>query len=315
MIAVAVLWIVKPWVPAVELSAPGPTGRRVVEHGLFANYFPVRGTRGAPGVVLLGGSEGGIGSETTREAKALQSQGFSVLTPSYFGAPGQPGQLELIPLETFDRAIAWLRAQPEVDPGRLAIVGASKGAEAALVVATRHPELRAVVAASGSSEVWVGINWNKLKSGSSWTANGKPLPNLPFGPFRWSTLTGKIGHFYVDGLKKRSKYPDAAIPVDRIKAGVLLVCGESDTLWPSCVMSRLDKERAPSIQVLSYPYAGHEIFGPPLASGDAAYRHLARWGGTNAGNNAARAEAWPKIVQFLRTQLLVPTGDQVVTGS
>ena len=56
-----------------------------------------------------------------------------------------------MPLELFDRALGWLKAQEEVDGARLAIVGGSKGAEAALIVASRHPELRAVVAGMPSS--------------------------------------------------------------------------------------------------------------------------------------------------------------------
>jgi acetyl esterase/lipase len=153
----AVVWILKPWVPDITLADPGPTGERVVERGIFANYFPATGSRSAPGVMLLGGSEGGIGENTTDAARVLQRAGFNVLTPSYFGAPGQPEQLELIPLETFDRALDWLLARPEVDDDRLAVAGQSKGAEAALLVGVRHPELSAVIATAPTSAVWPEI--------------------------------------------------------------------------------------------------------------------------------------------------------------
>ena len=77
--------------------------------------------------------------------------------PAYFRGPGQNPDLELIPLELFSSALRWLSRQPEVDPSGLGILGGSKGAEAALLVAVRHPELKAVIAALPSSVVWPGI--------------------------------------------------------------------------------------------------------------------------------------------------------------
>ncbi len=144
--SLAAIWFFNPFAPEIAMGDPLPTGRRVTDDGIVANYFPGTGTGKRPGILFLGGSEGGLSSGVTRMAKDLQSRGYSVLHVSYFGAPGQPPILSLIPLETFDRALAWLKAQPDVDPARIAVVGGSKGAEAALIVAARHPELRAVVA-------------------------------------------------------------------------------------------------------------------------------------------------------------------------
>jgi dienelactone hydrolase len=142
---VAAIWALNPFAPEVVVADPSPEGRRVTENGLLANYYPPQGEGKHPGVLMLGGSEGGLGPGVGRMAKALQAKGFAVLHVSYFAAPGQPAKLELVPLETFDRALDWLKAQAEVDAGRLAVVGGSKGAEAALIVATRHPDLRAAV--------------------------------------------------------------------------------------------------------------------------------------------------------------------------
>ena len=145
----------------IDIVDPGPTGRRVQEAGLFANYYPTSIPGQHPATLLLGGSEGGIGEGADFVARTLQEEGFSVLVPSYFGAPGQPRHLELVPLETFDRALEWLRAQPEVDTDQLVIAGASKGAEAALLIAARHKEVRAVAAiALGLADAasWVKSN-------------------------------------------------------------------------------------------------------------------------------------------------------------
>ena len=290
----------------IEIVEPGPNGRRIAEDGLFANYFPANGPGQHPGILVLGGSEGGLGEGGRQGALALQREGYSVLVPSYFGAPGQPRHLERIPLETFDRALAWLAARPEIDPEKIVLAGVSKGAEAALLVATRHPELRAVVAGVPSSVVWPGIRFTTLNMGSSWTLDGRPLPFLPYGPFRLRMLTGDIGVVYRDGIKKLDAHPDAAIPIEEIEAPVLLVCGEKDELWPSCPMSRQLEARAarlgaPPIRVMSFPDAGHGGVGPPLEADDPRRNELGRMGGTADANNAARADGWPKIVEFIRS--------------
>ena len=280
---------------------PGSTGRRINERGVFANYFP--GADRAPGLLLLGGSEGGLGEGSKRVALELQRLGYSVLTPSYFGAPGQPTHLERVPLETFDRALVWLKGQPEVDPDRIALGGVSKGAEAALLIATRHPELRAVVVGVPSSVVWPGIKLGLLNVDSSWTLHGRPLPDLPYGPMKLQILLGDIGVVYRDGIKKVGQHPDAVIPVEKIRAPILAMCGKADKLWPSCVMTRQIEERGHNVTVLAYDDAGHASIGPPLAKNDPDYRQLGRLGGSIEGNNRARADGWPKLLEFLRTNL------------
>jgi uncharacterized protein len=304
VVGTGALWIFKPWVRDIVFTAPGPTGERIVEDGVFANWFPAPGAMRGPAVMVLGGSEGGIG-KPERSAVDLQRRGLSVLMPSYFGAPGQPDHLELITLETFDRALRWLRAQPEVDPDRIAVFGHSRGAEAALLVGLRDRRLRAVVASAPTSYVWPGIDWNSLSADSSWTADGEPLDVLPYGPFRFQALLGDVGRLYTEGLEKRDEHPDAAIAVERIRADVLLVCGEQDNLWPSCPMARELDARAsrighPSVRVLAYAKAGHRVFGLPEPPESQSLR---RWGGEPAANNAARKDGWPKIVRFLQEQL------------
>jgi dienelactone hydrolase len=305
--ALAVVWVFNPFAPPVVVTDPGPGGRRVTENGLLANYFPPPDEGRHPGILLLGGSEGGIGASTTRMAKALQQQGYAVLQPAYFRAPGMPERLELVPLELFDRALAWLKAQEEVDGERLAIVGGSKGAEAALIVAARHPEIRAVVAGMPSSVAWQGIDWNFLKMiarppNGSWAFAGRPIPFLPYGQPK--QFGGPIIQVYEAGLADLAKHQDAIIPIEESDASVLLICGKADTLWPSCPMAgqvkaRADAEGGPTVTILAYDNAGHAVFGVPVERSNPNYDKLDSLGGTDDGNNAARTDSWPKVVKHL----------------
>ena len=143
--------------------SPGTVIRAVEEPGLAGLLFlPMResgGTGGTgaggrlPTVITVGGSGGGLDWET---AAALAAHGFAAFALPYFGFDPLPVSLNSIPLEYFERAIAWLGRQPEVDPGRLAIHGTSRGGELALLLASRIPLLRAVVGLVPGNVVWQG---------------------------------------------------------------------------------------------------------------------------------------------------------------
>jgi dienelactone hydrolase len=311
--ALAAAWYFNPFAPEIAMGDPLPTGRRVTDVGMVANYFPGTGAGKRPGILFLGGSEGGLSPGVTRMAKELQSRGYSVLHVSYFGAPGQPPILSLIPLETFDRALGWLKAQPDVDGERLAVVGGSKGAEAALIVAARHPELRAVVAGMPSHVAWQGIDFNFINfmfnpPGGSWTLNGRPIP---FVAYTQDFRGGDIVDLYRMSLEQAPNLKDATIRIELTRAPVLLICGKQDTLWPSCLMADRVKERAmqmsgPEVTVLAYENAGHAVLGIPLDKANKSYDMLDSLGGTDDGNNAARADGWAQIVAHLDAALAQP---------
>lgn len=307
-------WMVlfKPNRPAEVVDA-GPTGRRVVEGDLFANYYPAAAPAGAPArrrpaILLLGGSEGGLFRDVKAMALGLQAEGFNVLQLGYFNLPGKPSRLEWVPLEQFRHGLDWLKARPEVDPAALGLVGGSKGAEAALLVAVRRPDVKAVVLGMPSSVAWDGLSARSYLFGgvSSWSEGGKPLPSLAYGK-AGADAKAMLPRFD-NALATLARHPDAAIPVERYAGRLLLICGEKDSLWPSCPMARALAARAvaagrPAPQLLAYPEAGHGVLGMPLPANDPALAKWTRLGGTAEGNAAARADNWPKLVAFLKAAL------------
>jgi dienelactone hydrolase len=105
----------------------------------------------SPPVVILGH---GLGA--TREmrldafAERFAQAGIAALAFTYrhFGdSSGQPRQLLSIrrQLADWDAAIAWVKAQRNLDGSRIASWGSSFGGGHAITVASRHPELRAAV--------------------------------------------------------------------------------------------------------------------------------------------------------------------------
>jgi dienelactone hydrolase len=112
-------------------------------------------------------------------------------------------------------------------------------------------------------------------------------------------------------LAELSKHQDAIIPVEKTRAPVLLICGKMDTLWPACPMADQVKARAeanggPPVTILAYDNAGHAVMGLPVEKSNKNYDRLDSLGGTDDGNNAARADGWPKILVHLEIALAAP---------
>lgn len=302
----------QPWGPPVELVEPGTGGTPIRLPDLVGNYYlgagPEAGSGRRPGILLLGGSEGGLGAAVDGQARLLAREGFTVLALAYYRLPGQPQRFELIPLETFTHALDWLKAHDGVDPTRLAIMGTSKGAEAALLVASRRSDVGAVVAAVPSQVAWQGFDWSFAPvNTSSWSEGGKPVPYLPIKTVGWN------GDIYGPSLANAAKYPEAAIQVERIATPVLLLCGEEDRLWPSCPMARAIKARRDGADgalvttLLAYPNAGHFGVGPALPEGQEVPAMITMFGGNKEGNVAARADGWPRTIAFLKEALAKST--------
>ena len=285
--------------------APGVQQFVVRDDGLRAHFFAPARTPAA-GVLVLGGSEGGYPDDL---AAILASNGYAALSLAYFGVDDLPRELAEIPLEYFERALAWLGANPAVIPDRIAIVGTSKGAEAALLVASRVSGVKAVVAYAPSSVAWFCICQNPRPS---WSVEGKEVVAVPPGtdpsyrPAQGEAIRPVVNYLY----RLRRMPRGAVIPVERIAAPLLLVAGDHDQLWPSLLMARAIMERRAkrgrhaSDELLVYPGAGHLIGKTYLPAGSTLIAGgRIETGGTPRANASAQADAWPRVLAFLRKAL------------
>ena len=74
-------------------------------------------------------------------ARWIAGLGYPALAVAYFDEPGQPAELQNVPVDPVLTGLEWLHAQDEVDTDALFTFGVSRGGELALWLAAEHPEL------------------------------------------------------------------------------------------------------------------------------------------------------------------------------
>ncbi|WP_329563568.1 acyl-CoA thioester hydrolase/BAAT C-terminal domain-containing protein [Kitasatospora sp. NBC_01266] len=268
---------------------------------------PVEGVRCAPAtgsraaVLVLSGSSGRV--ETDR-CRLLARAGLTALSIRWFGGPGQPAGICEIPLETFTRAIDRLHAD---GAERISVLGTSKGAEAALLLALREPRLAAVVALAPTDLVWAnvgpGADGVTAPYRSSWTWQGSPLPFVPYDDsWQRAEPEGAPVAYRSHYQRSRRTFAEAAgravIPIERTDAELLLVAGADDEMWPALDHARALAARARKATLISHDRAGHRIRLPgeaPLPPSP-----LNRHGGTPEADAELGARAWPEVLRLLR---------------
>ncbi|MCX2949883.1 acyl-CoA thioesterase/bile acid-CoA:amino acid N-acyltransferase family protein [Lentzea sp. NEAU-D7] len=288
----------------------------VREHGLVGTLFAPEDDGGElPGVIVLGGSEGGL---QEADAALLAAHGFVTFALGYFGVDGLPEHLEDVPLEYFGKAIEHLSERA----GEIGVVGGSRGGELALLVGSKFSQVSAVVSVVGSGVVTqaIGPGANLLQKlqheAASWTWKGEPLPYLPYyvgDELRAKIVNGepvplRLAFDTSDGIPE-----DTEIPVENIAGGVLLISSGQDDGWPSAELSDVamrrlkDHEHPFPYEHVVYPEAGHLIAGPPhRPATDVTYPGPGvtfSGGGVPQATARARANAWKRTVEFLREQL------------
>jgi dienelactone hydrolase len=236
-------------------------------------YTPPAGaTRRAP-VLVFGGSEGGNSGEYA--AALLAARGHPTLSLCYFRCgegSGRPNAINMIDLDYFTRAARLLARQPGADPGKLAVMGNSRGSEAAQLLGQRRPSVfRDVIAYAPSAKV----NGPYLAGSSgraAWADGGRPIPA---GPIR----------------------------LDRVRGTVLAVAGGNDKMWGAAGAAReiaaQRNAQGQQHQQVTYPKAGHHVnwfpYGQPGQEGGADGSVVT----TSGADQVAREDSWARVLKLL----------------
>jgi dienelactone hydrolase len=305
-----------------RIAGPSVTRHVIRTEGLVGTLFLPPSTGPHPAVLVVSGGGGGI--DEFRGA-ILASHGYAALALGYFAVEDRPRGLVNIPLEYFETAIGWMRAQPWFDDRLLAVWGASRGGELALLLGATFPEINAVAAWVPSGVVFWALGLAEpgdTRPPAAWTFRGKPLPYLQESNTSGDRLPvpepGRpvaYAPFYRSQLRDARAVERATIPVEKIRGPVQLVSGVDDQMWPSSdladiALRRLETHRHPfPFRHLKYPEAGHTILVPywplaelrvlRLARVVGAQDHLLFQGGTAKADAEAGIDAWRDLLAFL----------------
>jgi dienelactone hydrolase len=302
--------------------APGVESIPVDEDGIIGTYFKPEAAEPRPAIIVMHGTANRVMED---RGSLLASRGYAVLSLLYFGGEGLPEDYIRIPVEYFEKCIAWLSARPEVKKGGVALIGISRGGEGALVVASRLEQVNAVVSISGSGVVFEGLHKNPREGEpeTPWTWQGDDIPfverkdSLSFtAKAIWGGISKKpvsTLSTYIEGMKDKEAMDAATIEVEEIKGPVLLVSGKEDKVWPSSELSRIALARLEKsdhhfpCEHLDYDGAGHVVvlpYQPTTVGYTRVFSGMALdFGGNPEANARASADSWEKMLRFLADAL------------
>lgn len=259
------------------------------------------------GVIVLGGSSGRI--DPVR-AGLFAERGVLAIALRWFGGEGQsPGICE-IPIEIFSQAIDRLR---EEGCDRIGLIGTSKGAEAALLVASFDLRVDFVIATSPSSVVWAnvgpgrdGFEWPQR---SCFTHAGVPFAFVPHAAEALLSVNRRPPVRYLEFFEESlrnfvGQLLPAAIPIERSRAEIVLVAGGDDALWPSAAFAealavRL-KDHGKVASLVMHPAAGHRVLLPGESTPKSTVNAQ---GGTDEADRELGRAAWVEIARLFRFEI------------
>jgi dienelactone hydrolase len=193
-----------------------------------------------PLIVGLGGAEGGnawIRTNLKPLRDRLLGQGYAVLALAYFGEEGIPKELDRISVDAVHDAILAAARDPRVNSQCIAVIGGSKGAELALLLASNYADIKAVVGVVPGHAVFPAHTL--AMNTASFAIDGEPLP---FVPVPWGAVPALIKRdlrgAWVEMLKDHDAVDRSAIAIERINGPLLLISATRDEYWPSTEMSK-----------------------------------------------------------------------------
>lgn len=217
-------------------------------HGFLIRPPGAAPARGFPAIVWVhGGPEHQTRANFRADLQALADRGFAVFMPNVRGSTGYGrafaalDDLELRPEAVRDlkHAHDWLTAQPEIDRGRIGIMGQSYGGFMVLAAITEFPEL------------WkAAIDFYGVANFPTLLANT--------GRWRWRHRAAEYGDPERDADLLRDLSPIHRM--DKVQVPLMLLHGRRDPRVPFNESEQVEaslRARGKPVEFLTFDYAGH----------------------------------------------------------
>lgn len=222
-------------------------------------------------VVTFGGSEG---SSNMDIAKKVAKEGYEVYSMYFFGKENQRDSIAKVPLEFFEELYVEIEKN-SMKNKPLTLIGASRGAELALILASKYPDMiDNIVLYAPSAYSFGGVVDDTGEEISSWAYNEEEIPFL-----RQSDLfrdeVGKsivrkamikpmvLEPIFTYLIEESENIEETMINISSVKANILIFAGKDDQLWPSYTMGqKIVEEHQGENQLVAYDNVGHSFYGP-----------------------------------------------------
>ncbi|KAM4631899.1 acyl-coenzyme A amino acid N-acyltransferase 2-like [Discoglossus pictus] len=253
-----------------------------------------------PGIIDLFGGAGGL---VEYRASLLASRGFVVLALAYVAYDDLPRSFQKLELEYFEEAADLLLRHPKVSRPKVGVLGVSKGAEIALVIASYLPQIGATVSINGTCSLYGSTFYSKgniILKGTAY--NQEKMFITEEGLLQTAGLYDEITNSW--------------IPVEKALGHILLVAGEADKYYNSKAFAKqaLDRMREhgkDNGKMMSIHGAGHLIEPPGFpfcwASDLRGHRLPVLWGGELSPHCIAQDLIWKETQEFLHQNLVPPS--------
>jgi len=210
-------------------------------HGKMDTHLYLSDSASQPLVVAFGGGSGGIDWERNYlkdTRNQFLARGFAVLAIGYFKTDQSPSSLDRISLNAISDTILHIASRyPQLDTSRIILMGASKGGELVLNLASRFAHFKGVIALSTSHVSFPALTI--ASNTSSWQFNDQEVPYIPaplkiIGP----ALRGDLYSAFAMMLEDEKAVALAEIEVEKINGPILILSGTQDDQWPATKMSQ-----------------------------------------------------------------------------
>ncbi len=217
-----------------------PKNSNYVETKLYLGKKPQQ-----PLIVAFGGADGGNSWTIDRvkdKRDSLISKGYAFLAVGYFNTDSTPKELDRISIDVIHNAIVKAAKNPQVNEKKIALLGMSKGAELALLLASKYNDISCVIAMSPGNVVFPAHTISA--STSSWSMEGEEIPYVPMKMSAIpSVIKNDLRSAYMIMLEDKKAVEKALIHVENIAGPILFLSAKEDEFWPSTEMSNAMTER------------------------------------------------------------------------
>lgn len=222
-------------------------------------------------VVTFGGSEG---SSNMDVAKKVAKKGYEVYSMYFFGKENQRDLISRVPLEFFEELYGEIEKN-SMKNRPLTLIGASRGAELALILGSKYPDMiDNLVLYAPSAYSFSGVHDDSGKEISPWTYNGEEIPFLKQSVLFRDEVGKSIARksmiepmvlepVFTYLIEEGENIEEAMIDISSVKANILIFAGKDDQLWPSYMMGqKIVEEHQGENQLVAYDNVGHSFYGP-----------------------------------------------------